>query len=115
MKFLAASALALASVAAALPGPSHGVPKCKPGTYRCAYANGAPSWDTCDVNGVWVVSRPSSLGGIHLREQLANMVSVLRQLPSPHRLQVLRAQRQPLLRPPQVPVPMSGLPLSLST
>ena len=56
MKFLAATALALASVAAAAPGPGNAVPKCKPATYRCSWANGAPSWDTCDVNGVWVFS-----------------------------------------------------------
>jgi hypothetical protein len=58
MKFTAIAALTLASVAAAAPspGPGNAVPKCKPGTYRCARNNGAPSWDTCDITGTWVFS-----------------------------------------------------------
>lgn len=56
MKVFAIAAASLFALASAAPNPN---PGCQPGTYSCTTApGGGPGWQTCDVNGQWVVSCP---------------------------------------------------------
>lgn len=101
MKFIVASVAALASVAIAAPG-SETSAQCKPATYRCdPKQNG---WDVCSTASQWVVSILFASDWTRL---VILIVLVCWQLPTKHRLQVLAAKRQPLLRPSRLHDPLS--------
>lgn len=104
MQFFIVAISALASLAAAAPNYPPPGGECTPPSYQCL--SDASGWQVCSAQGQWVVSLPIS--HLQLHHGTNSHALVRWQLPPRHRVQVLRAQRQPLLRASRLLLPLES-------